>query len=149
MSMKLLTLLVNIQQRITVFVALQHGQLIVWWWLQLSVRRVKCAVAVFCLRVPWAPRQLLSLQLRLDSNLLHFVHFCDAFFQVLSELAAIVFVAGVEGDQNFAINFLGELNAVGIIWSKNCQLLYVTSRVIEKFCKFLKKSEWTERYLSL
>lgn len=64
---------------------------------------------------PVAAAGLLSLQLGLYAQVLHFVHLADGLLQVLRELAPVVLVPRVERDQHLVAHALGQPNAVGVI----------------------------------
>lgn len=63
--------------------------------------------------------RLLPLQLGLDPEILHFVHFKHSFLQVLSKLAAVMLVSSIECYQYLSVNPLRQPDTKWIICDKD------------------------------
>ena len=131
-----LTLLIYVQKRVAVFVALHRRQLTVWGRLLFSIRCIVTTITVLSFHAPRIPRHLLSLQLRLNSDLLHLIHLRDALFQVLCEFHSVMFVARVKSYKNFVVDLCGQLNAMRVIWGK--LRLKGLNEIEEKFARIFK-----------
>lgn len=80
----------------------------------LHVRNSGVAI-LLALRPRRSQRRSVLLKLSLNPEALHLVHFRRALPKVLAELAAIVLVAGVEGDEQTMVHLLAQLYQVLVV----------------------------------
>lgn len=73
------------------------------------------AVAIIRISRGPIPCRFLSLQFGLNAQRFHLIHFANGLFKILGKLAAIVLVACIECDEDFAIDLLRQLNAERIV----------------------------------
>ena len=51
-------------------------------------------------------------------------HLQNALFEILHKLAAVVVVARVEGDERLAVDVVGQLDAMLVVWGRGAGLLW-------------------------